>query len=158
MLFKTFIRLLYISYLDCETTLKQITLVTMGLISGLILFTLLVMNYILPDFADIEIFTISSTLWDCGVIITLCFLFITLFLLGSSFLYILYLYDNKSWKWIKLLKKTKRSLNKKVNQNINVFLDQLVKDEQEHNHKKRLHDKSIRNKVKKIKETDNNKT
>jgi hypothetical protein len=148
--FNIFFRLLYISYLDCEKTLRDIAFITMGVFLGY--FSILFgVGYLPPEYDYHSYVLVSITLINVGIVTTLAFQYIVSIVFCYSVIKVAYLYDNKSWGYIKSLK----NLNKKIEHafvyTFKSIMDQLSKDEKDKEYLKKAHDDMIKSEIAQLK-------
>jgi hypothetical protein len=130
--FQKMFGILYVAYLDCENTVKVVSLISIGIVLGIFYFTFALVA-LPPDYTLLEIAKISITLWNMGVIFILLFQYTISLVLSVSVVKVAYQYDG-GW-----------TLIKKFNQ-------QLLTDKQNRLSIKMQHEEMIRHEIRRIKE------
>lgn len=150
--FNIFFRLLYIAYLDCEKTLRDVAFITIGVFTGYFAI-LLGVGYLPPEYDYPSYVLVIITLINVGIITTLVFLYIVSIVFCYSVIKVVYLYDNKSWKCIKNIKKISKMIEQPLITIFKSVMDQLLKDEKEKEYLKKTHDDIIKAEIKHLKKS-----
>jgi Ca2+/Na+ antiporter len=106
MWFDKFTRLIYIAYLDCESKIKVVSLLFIGLLSGFLFIPMFIPTIPLPSDAAYVFYTLT-TMGMMNAILVSAFLYVWLLItiLAYSVFYVAYLYDGKSWGYVKIAKR-----------------------------------------------------
>jgi uncharacterized membrane protein YesL len=128
-----FISLLYISYLDCENTFKQVALITIGLVLGIFYFIYAV-AYLPPEYTIYELTLISITLWNMSIILILLFQCILSLIFCVSVVKVGYIYDG-GWSFVRKVKQQliidrqdRLRITKQHNEMISNMINQLKQE------------------------------
>jgi hypothetical protein len=96
-----FSRLLYIAYLDCERSIKNISFVVIGVLTGFMFFSLFVPNIEMPLFSAYIVYSLVTIATMNALLTTaVIYFWILMGVFTISLLRIAYKYDGKSWGYV----------------------------------------------------------
>jgi hypothetical protein len=146
-----FVHLLYVAYLDCETTLRDVSFIVVGMVGGLIALILTV-GYFPPDWTVLEVMLLTISLWNLGIAMVLAFQYIVSAVVCFSMLKVGYLYDNKSWEYVNIFNRWCEGVGRDLVKGYMVLDKQLDTDKLDKRYNLQKHDDMIIDKIQRVKE------
>jgi hypothetical protein len=127
-----FSRLLYIAYLDCEKSIKNISFVVIGVLSGFLFFSLFIPDIELPFFSAYVLYAvITIATWNALVVTAIVYFWVLALVFLNSFMHVAYKYDNKSWGYVHSAKGSGAVFKAWVWRGVHKFNTQAKADENE---------------------------
>jgi hypothetical protein len=127
-----FSRLLYIAYLDCERSIKNISFVVIGILTGFMFFSLFVPNIEMPLFSAYLVYSLVTIATMNALLVTATVYFwILIAIFSFSVFNIAYLYDNKSWGYVHSAKGSGHGFREWVGKGVDKFNRQAKIDEEQ---------------------------
>jgi hypothetical protein len=146
-----FVHLLYVAYLDCETTLRDVSFIVVGMVGGLIALILTV-GYFPPDWTVLEVMLLTISLWNLGIALIIGFQYTVSAIVCFSMLKVGYFYDNKSWEYVNIFNRWCEGVRRELVKGYTVLDKQLDTDKLDKRYNLQKHDDMLKGKIQKIKE------
>lgn len=127
-----FSRLLYIAYINCERSIKNISFVVIGVLTGFMFFTLFVPNIEMPFFSAYIVYALITIATMNALLVTAtAYFWVLLLVFTYSLLQVAYRYDYKSWGYVHSAKGSGTGFKSWIGRGVDKFNAQARIDEEE---------------------------